>query len=423
LKRTVAFVLAGGVGKRLSLLTRFRAKPAVPFGGKYRIIDFTLTNCVRSGIDEVYVLTQYISRSLVRHIGIGKPWDLDRMTGGLHVLHPHLGYQAADWYRGTADAIYQNISALKRLACENVLILSGDHVYLMDYQGFIEHHEAGGKPASVAVVRVSRSMTSEFGIASVDRSGAITRFEEKPKKTKSNLASMGIYIFDREYLISLLALLESHHEDLDFGKHVIPFLVSRGDVSAYRFSGYWLDIGTLKSYYTASLALLADKPRLKLYNWSSPVLTTADDEPPFVVTAEAHVGNSLICNGCLVRGEVRSSILSPGVRVERGAHVDGSILLHDCTIGAGAKVRNSIVDKGAVIGPHARVGFGDPASASKLQPAYLDFGLTLVGKRTVVPGGVRVGTNCLVSGTLDRGLIPRRDIEDGEFFIGGDARL
>jgi glucose-1-phosphate adenylyltransferase len=423
LKRAVAFILAGGVGKRLSLLTRFRAKPAVPFGGKYRIIDFTLTNCVRSGIDEVYVLTQYISRSLVRHIGIGKPWDLDRMTGGLHVLHPHLGYQAADWYRGTADAIYQNMSVLKKLTCENVMILSGDHVYLMDYRGFMAFHEETGRPASVAVVRVPRSMTSDFGIASVDRSGNITRFEEKPKASDSNLASMGIYIFNREYLISVLGLLEASHDDLDFGKHVIPYLVSKGEVSAYHFSGYWLDIGTLRGYYMASLGLLADRPRLKLYRWSSPVLTIPDDEPPFVVTGEAGVKNSLICNGCLVRGDVRSSILSPGVKIERGARVENSILFHDCTIGAGAEVRNTIIDKGALIGPHARVGFGDAASPSKLQPAYLDFGITLIGKRTVVPGGIRVGTNCLVSGTLDRGLIPRRDIDDGEFFVGADARL
>ena len=423
MKRTVAFILAGGVGKRLSLLTRYRAKPAVPFGGKYRIIDFTLTNCIRSGIDEVYILTQYISRSLVRHIGIGKPWDLDRMTGGLHVLHPHLGYQAADWYRGTADAMYQNISVLKKLACENVMILSGDHVYLMDYGGFMAFHEGAGKPASVGVVRVPRAMTSEFGIASMDRSGNITRFEEKPKRSESNFASMGIYIFNKEYLISLLKLLEAKHDDLDFGKHVIPYLVSKREISAYRFSGYWLDIGTLKSYYTASLELLADKPRLKLYSWSSPVLTIPDDEPPLVVTDEAGVSNSLICNGCLVRGDVRSSILSPGVKIEAGARVEDSILFHDCTIGTGAEVRNAIIDKGAVIGPHAKVGFGDPAVPSKLQPAYLDFGVTIVGKKTVVPGGIRIGTNCLVSGTLDRGLIPRRDIEDGDFFVGEDAHL
>jgi glucose-1-phosphate adenylyltransferase len=423
LKKTIAFILAGGVGKRLSLLTRYRAKPAVPFGGRYRIIDFTLTNCVRSGFDEVYVLTQYISRSLMRHIGIGKPWDLDRSTGGLHILHPHLGYQAADWYRGTADAMYQNIPILKRLACENVLILSGDHVYLMDYREFMSFHIAAGKPVSMGVVRVPKSLTSEFGIAFVDSAGLITKFEEKPKKSDGNLASMGIYIFNREYLISLLKKLKAKHPDLDFGKHVIPHLVSKGDISAYRFPGYWLDIGTIKSYYMASLDLLAERPHLKLYSWSSPVMTVPDDAPPLVVTREAQVSNSLVCNGCLVRGSVQSSILSPGVTVERGARVENSILFHDCTIGEGALVRNAIVDKAALIGPRAGIGSGDSSTPNALYPAYLDFGITIIGKKTVIPGSIRIGTNCLVSGTLDRGLIPRRDIEDGGSFIAADARL
>jgi glucose-1-phosphate adenylyltransferase len=423
LKRTVAFILAGGVGKRLSLLTRFRAKPAVPFAGRYRIIDFTLTNCVRSGLDEVYVLTQYISRSLVRHIGIGKPWDLDRMTGGLHVLHPHLGYQAADWYRGTADAMYQNISVIKRIDCENILILSGDHVYLMDYRKFMAFHEEHGKPVSMSVVRVPKSLRSEFGIASVDRTGKVTKFEEKPERSGSNLASMGIYIFNKEYLISLLKQLEARYSELDFGRHVMPYLVSKDELSAYAFPGYWLDIGTLKSYYMASLGLLADKPRLKLYSGSSTVLTVADDAPPFVVTSEANVSNSLICNGCLIRGDVRSSVLSSGVAVEKGAHVENSILFHDCTIGTGAVVRNAIIDKGALIGPHAQVGSGDPEVPNKLFPAYLDFGITIVGKKTVIPGSISIGTNCLVSGTLDKGLIPRRDIADGGSYIASDARL
>ncbi len=422
LKRTVVFILAGGVGKRLSLLTRYRAKPAVSFGGKYRIIDFTLTNCIRSGIDEVYILTQYISRSLVRHIGIGKPWDMDRMTGGLHVLHPHLGYQAADWYRGTADAIFQNIPVLRKLDCENVLILSGDHVYLMDYREFIEFHEGSGKPASVGVVGVPKGMTSEFGIATVDRAGAITKFEEKPKESSGTLASMGIYLFNKEYLISLLEELEAKHGDLDFGKHVIPRLVSRKMISAFRFPGYWLDIGTLKSYYRASLELLAERPRLKLYRWSSPVLTAPDDSPPFVVTKEANISNSLVCNGCFVRGEVRSSILSPGVKIERGARVENSILFHDCTIGAGAEVYNAIVDKGCVVGARAKVGLGDAGVANELQPAYLDFGVTLIGKRTIIPAGVRIGTNCLVSGTIDDGIIPKRNLPDGGYFVAGEMR-
>jgi glucose-1-phosphate adenylyltransferase len=423
MSRTVAFILAGGVGKRLGLLTRYRAKPAVPFGGRYRIIDFTLTNCVRSGIDEVYVFTQYISRSLIRHIGIGKPWDLDRITGGLRVLHPHLGYQAADWYRGTADALFQNMSVLKRLECERILILSGDHVYCMDYGDFLTFHREAGKPASVGVVRVPRGLTKEFGIATVDGEGRITRFDEKPARSESNLASMGIYVFEKDVLLSTLRELEGVHENLDFGKHVIPHLVRRGMISAYPFGGYWLDIGTLKSYYQASLELLAERPRLNLYTWSSPVLTVADDNPPAVITGEATVRDSLICNGCLVRGQVRSSILSPGVTVDRGARVEGSIVFHDCVIERGATLKNVIVDKAVVVGHHARIGIGDRGVANRLQPSYLDFGITLIGKKTIVPPGISIGTNCLVAGTLEQGLLPREDIGDGECSVGGEARL
>jgi len=422
MSRTVAIILAGGVGKRLSLLTRHRAKPAVPFGGRYRIIDFTLTNCVRSGIDEVYVLTQYISRSLVRHLGIGKPWDLDRMTGGLHVLHPHLGYQAADWYQGTADALFQNLSVLRRLDCERVLILSGDHVYRMDYRGFLDFHRAEGLPATVGVVRVKRSLTSEFGIATVDESGKIVRFEEKPARTESTLASMGIYVFEKSFLISTLRELKGRYDDLDFGKHVIPHLVRRGKIAAYPFSGYWLDIGTLRSYYTASLDLLAERPRLKLYSWSSPVLTVPDDNAPAVVTEDAGVRNALICNGSVVRGEVRSSVLSPGVRIERGARVEHSILFHDCVVEAGAVVKNAILDKGVVVGQRARIGVGDARVANRLQPSYLDFGITLVGKKTIIPAGICIGTNCLVAGRPERGLLPRVDIEDGGHSLGDEQR-
>jgi glucose-1-phosphate adenylyltransferase len=407
----------------LSLLTRYRAKPAVPFGGRYRIIDFTLTNCIRSGIDEVYVLTQYISRSLVRHIGIGKPWDLDRITGGLRVLHPHLGYQAANWYRGTADALFQNLSVLRKLDCDRVLILSGDHVYLMNYGGFLEFHRQAGRPVSVGVVRVPIALASEFGIATVDRDGIITKFEEKPAKGESDLASMGIYIFEKDFLLSTLRELEGAHENLDFGRHVIPHLVRKRKISAYRFGGYWLDIGTLRTYYQASLELLAERPRLKLYSRSSPVLTAPDDSPPAVVTEGAIVRNSLVCNGCVVRGEVRSSILSPGVRVERGARVERSIIFHDCVIEKGAEIRNAIIDKAVVVGSGARIGDGDPRVPNRLQPSYLDFGITLVGKKTIIPAGISVGTNCLVAGTFEQGLVPREDIGDGGYSVGDGVRL
>lgn len=318
--------------------------------------------------------------------------------------------------------MFQNIPALEKLDCENVLILSGDHVYRMDYGDFIAFHEGSGNPASVGVVSVPKGMTSEFGIATVDAHGAITKFEEKPKESSGTLASMGIYLFDREYLISLLKSLEQYHGNLDFGKHVITHLVSRRAISAYRFPGYWLDIGTLKSYYKASLELLVEKPRLTLYSWSSPVLTVPDDAPPLVVTSEASISNSLVCNGCIVAGSVRSSILSPNVRIGRGATVEGSILFNDCVVEPGARVRNAIMDKGVAVGPRAVVGFGNGAVANELQPGYLDFGVTIIGKRTAIPGGVTIGTNCLVSGTLDRGLIPKRNLPDGASFIAEETR-
>jgi glucose-1-phosphate adenylyltransferase len=398
----VAFILAGGVGKRLNLLTRFRAKPAVPFAGRYRIIDFTLTNCVRSGIGEVYVLTQYISRSLDNHIGIGKPWDLDRIQGGLHTLHPHLGRQGADWYQGTADAFFQNIPVLRDLGCDYILILSGDHVYRADYSEFIDFHIEAGRPASVGVVEVPKSLCREFGIATVDANGQILRFDEKPGRAASNLASMGIYIFERTFLIDKLLELKPLFDDLDFGKHVVPHLVGEGTISAYRYRDYWLDIGTLKSYYTANLSLLSAHPRLRLSDPSWAVLTIPDDYPPLFVSDDAVIEQSLVCNGGVIKGTVKSSVLSPGVVVERGASVERSIILHECVIRSGAVVKNAILDKMVTIGKHASIGSGNPRVPNALQPDYLDFGITLIGKRTRVPAGTMIGTNCLVCGSKRR---------------------
>lgn len=416
-ERVVAVILAGGVGKRLSLLTRYRAKPAVPFAGRYRIIDFTLTNCIRSGIDEVYVLTQYIARSLVKHIGVGKPWDLDRLKGGMRVLHPHLGYRAVDWYRGTADALYQNRSLIRRLEADRILILSGDHVYRMDYRELLDFHAQSGKPACLGVVKVPKRLTAEFGIATVDNEGNITKFEEKPAKSDGRLASMGIYIFDKKFLLSLLKLLEAKHNDLDFGKHVVPYLVGRREIAAFHFKGYWLDIGTVKSYYRASLELLSEKSRLRLDSRNGPVLTVPDDSPPTVIAESGSVENSLVCNGCIISGFVSNSILSPGVRIDKGATVNNSIIFDDCVIESGAILENVIVDKAVRIGKGAIVGLGNPKIPNNLQPGYLDSGITLIGKRTIVPSNVKIGTNCLVSGPRGGGAIPKKDIEDGGSYL------
>jgi len=423
MSRTVVFILAGGVGKRLSLLTRFRAKPAVPFAGRYRIIDFTLTNCIRSDIDQIYLLTQYRSPSIVRHIGIGKPWDLDRIDGGIRSLHPHLGFQAADWYQGTADAIYQNISVLREVECRNILILSGDHIYRMDYRLFEDFHERSGAPASLSVVEVPRSLCGEFGIATIDSKGVIRKFEEKPMATKSNLASMGIYIFRKDFLISTLERLKKSIAGLDFGRHVMPYLVKRKKISAYRYNGFWLDIGTLKSYYSASLALLAKRPRLNLYGETTPVITVPDDNPPLVVSKDADIDRSLICNGCMIQGTVSSSILSPGVIVERGARVENSIIFHGTHVGRGATVKNVILDEGVLVGRNATIGEGDPSVANRLQPEYLDFGLTVIGGKTSIPSGMRIGTNCLVCGSQDNGYVPGGKIEDGGYILADDIQL
>lgn len=418
IRRMSAFILAGGIGKRLSLMTSHRAKPAVPFAGKYRIIDFTLTNCVRSGISEVFVLAQYISRSLERHLGIGKPWDLDRATGGLHVLHPHLGFRAADWYKGTADAMYQNLSILESLDSEHVLILSGDHVYNMDYSDFLAFHVSSGRPLTVAVTDVPRSMTRHFGIATVNGSGKLLRFDEKPAKTRSTLASMGIYIFDRTFLINTLQRLKKSNDDLDFGKHIIPDLVRKGRVSAFRYGGFWLDIGTLKSYYQASLSLLTKRPRLALSGIGRGVMTVPDDYPPMRMMAGSKIEKSMICSGSVISGTVRSSVLSPGVIVEKGAVVEESVILQDCIIGKGAKVVRSILDKDVHVGREAVIGIGDAKVPSDIQPEYLDFGVTLIGKGTRIPSGTRIGTNCLVAGHLRR-----RDIPDGVSSISGDKSV
>ncbi len=421
--RMAAFILAGGAGTRLSLLTAYRAKPAVTFAGRYRIIDFTLTNCVKSEISLVHVLTQYVSRSLNRHLGIGRPWDLDRRKGGLHILHPRLGFEGADWYKGTADAIYQNIPVLKKLSEEYILILSGDHVYNMDYRKFLEFHIGSGCPASLAVVEVPRRISSEFGIVSVNSSGKVTSFREKPKSSKSKLASMGIYIFQREFLQMTLTAMKSDYSDLDFGKHVLPELVKLGKVSAFRYNGFWLDIGTLKSYYTANLSLLNENPRVKLDRAGGSVLTVPDDDPPMMIKSGSSVKKSMICSGCCIMGSVTNSVLSPRVTVAKGASVQNSIILHDCMIKSGANIRNAVIDEGCVIGNGAAIGFGDPSVPNSLQPDFLDFGMTLIGRNTKVPAGTRIGTNCLISGGMKSGRIRAGEVADGGVRISPDLEL
>jgi len=415
-----AFILAGGVGSRLCLLSERRAKPAVPFGGKYRIIDFTLSNCVNSGIFDVGVLTQYRPTSLNEHIGIGRPWDLDRTHGGIQLLQPAPGAAQSDWYQGTADAIYQNLMHLKRRRVDEVLILSGDHIYKMDYNVLYAFHRRNRAMLTVAVTEVPEKDVSQFGILETEPNGRVTAFKEKPRgPVTSRLASMGVYLFDRDALIRWLvedaADSESSH---DFGKDVLPRAVARGEgVFAYRFPHYWQDVGTLDSYYEANMAFLSAKPPLDLHDASWIIHTQSADRPPVRFQPGTQVHNSMVTNGCVLAGEVTNSVLFPGVHISPGAVVRDSILMHDVVVGPGAILDRAIVDKEAVIGAEARVGHGDELLPNRACPEHLSSGLVVVGKRARLPEGIVIGRNARIGAAVAEsdftGPVPSGGVVDG----------
>ena len=394
-----AYILAGGVGSRLCLLSERRAKPAVPFGGKYRIIDFTLSNCVNSGIFDIGVLTQYRPTSLHRHIGTGRPWDLDRSRGGVQLLQPFLGSYESDWYKGTADAIFQNLIHLRRRRCEEVLVLSGDHVYAMDYDVLYAFHAGNGATMTVAVTEVPLEQASSFGVLEVDERDRVVGFEEKPRNPRSCLVSMGVYVFSRSSLVRWLqedaSILESGH---DFGKDIVPRVVARGEaVHAYRFRGYWQDVGTLDSYYDSHLAFLEEQPPINLHDPTWVIHTRSTEKPPVRFQAGSAVTRSLVCNGCEVAGHVERSVLSPGVRVEAGAVVRDSIVMNGVCVGRGAVLDRVIVDKDVRIGDGARVGFGADLTPNCDCPEHLSSGITLVGRGARLPEDITVGRNCRIA--------------------------
>lgn len=398
-----AFILAGGVGSRLCLLSERRAKPAVPFGGKYRIIDFTLSNCVNSGIYDIGVLTQYRPTSLNQHIGIGRPWDLDRSRGGIQLLQPTPGMSQSDWYQGTADAIYQNLLHLKRRRVEEVLILSGDHIYKMDYNVLYAFHRANRAQMTVAVTEVPEKDVSQFGILEAEPNGRVTAFKEKPKgPVTSRLASMGVYLFDREALIRhLVEDASTPGSSHDFGKDILPKMVQRGEgVFSYRFQDYWQDVGTLDSYYEANMAFLREQPPLDLHDSAWIIHTQSADRAPVRVAHGARVHHSMLANGCRVGGEVVNSVLFPGVVVSPGAIVRDSIVMHDTVIGPGAVLDRAIIDKEAHIGAEARVGYGDEMLPNRACPDHLSCGLVVVGKRARVPEGMTIGRNARIGASV-----------------------
>ena len=396
-KEMIAMLLAGGQGSRLGVLTSRVAKPAVAFGGKYRIIDFPLSNCINSGVDTVGVLTQYQPLRLNTHIGSGIPWDLDRNVGGVSVLPPYEKVGKTEWYTGTANAIYQNLAYMESFHPDYVLILSGDHIYKMDYEVMLDYHKAHKADVSIAVMPVPQEEASRFGIVVTDDDGRIVEFQEKPEQPRSNLASMGIYIFTWEALKEALLTL-SEQSNCDFGKHVIPYCHEKGEtLVAYEYNGYWKDVGTLGSYWEANMELIDIIPEFNLYEEFWKIYTKNDILPPQYVAAEAVIERSLIGDGCEIYGSVYNSVIGCGVVIEEGAVVRDSIIMQNTVIKAGAVLDKAIVAEHAVIGEGAQLGIGEEVP-NKVKPAVYSFGLAVVGENAVIPAGVKIGKNTAVTG-------------------------
>lgn len=431
MSKVLAIILAGGQGERLSLLSQKRAKPAVPFAGKYRIIDFALSNCVNSGISDIAVLTQYRPHSLNDHIGIGKPWDLDRQQGGVRLLQPYIGRRESDWYQGTADAVYQNLDFIMEARYDYVLILAGDHIYRMDYSPMIAFHQQRNADATLGAVIVPLEEGHRFGILETGAEGRVLSFEEKPAQPRGTLGSMGIYVFSRNTLTRLLIddarKKESAH---DFGRNIVPDMVARDErVYAYPFAGYWQDVGTIQSYWEAHMDLLSDRPAFDLYDSSWVVHTRSEERPPAHIYGGAKIERSLISHGCIIKGTVERSVLSPGVVVEEGAVVRESILLFNTVIGAGSVVERAILDKESIVGKNSHIGYGDDMTPNKLEPSRLNTGITLIGKRAHMPDNLTVGRNCKVGTDLrpedfsTATLASGETIEDRRFAHGWERDL
>ena len=387
-KECVAMLLAGGQGSRLSVLTSKNAKPAVNFGGKYRIIDFPLSNCVQSGLDTVGVLTQYQPLVLNEYIGTGQPWDLDRNYGGVKILPPYQGKKGADWYKGTANAIYQNLQFIERYDADYVLILSGDHIYRMNYAEMLAYHKASEAVCTIAVIEVSLKEASRFGILTTNEDGRITKFTEKPKNPDSTKASMGIYIFDRKKLTDyLVADAADPKSSNDFGENIIPAMLAAGEkMMAYTFKGYWKDVGTIDSLWEANMDLLGEEPALQLHDDKWKILSRHDNAPPHIVGERGVVENSSITEGCAIYGTVKNSVLGENVQVLEGATVVDSVLMGDCIVGRGATVEYAMIDRDVTIGEGARIGA--PRKGAK--------GIAVVGEGTVIEDGAVVADGAIL---------------------------
>lgn len=397
-KECVAMILAGGQGSRLGILTKKLAKPAIPFGGKYRIIDFTLSNCSNSNIDTVGVLTQYQPMVLHSYIGIGSPWDLDRKNGGVTILPPYVRKKGGEWYKGTANAIYQNISYVDQYDPEYVLVLSGDHIYKMDYSLMLEYHKQKSADVTISVIEVPWEDTSRFGIMDTDDHDTIKEFQEKPKKPKSNLASMGVYIFNWQTLKKYLIDDEQDPSSAnDFGKNIIPNMLNdRLKMYAYRFKGYWKDVGTIESYWEANMDLLTDHPELDLYDSRWRIYSVNPSQPPNYIADTGDVTHSLINEGCLVFGKVENSVLFPGVHIGTNSVVRNSVIMPSVKIGDNVIIENAIIAEQTIISDGCQIGYDElDGAACHTDKKYSQ--ITVVGENLIIPKNMKVKRNSVVS--------------------------
>jgi len=421
-KEMIAMLLAGGQGSRLGILTSKVAKPAVSFGGKYRIIDFPLSNCINSGVDTVGVLTQYRPLRLNSHIGIGIPWDLDRNIGGVSVLPPYEKSSNSEWYTGTANAIYQNIEYMESFNPDYVLILSGDHIYKMDYEVMLDYHKANNADITLAAMPVPMEEAKRFGILITDEDKKITEFEEKPEHPRSNLASMGIYIFNWKALKeSLIAMADQ--PNLDFGKHIIPYIFNKGGrCFAYEFNGYWKDVGTLNSYWEANMELIDIVPDFNLYEEYWKIYTRSETLPPQFIASNGVVERSIVGEGTYIYGKVYNSVIGCNVTIGEGTVVSDSIIMNNTTIGDNCEIKKSIIAEDTVVGNNVTTGTGEEVT-NETDPSIYTNGLCTIGEHTIVPDNVSIGKNSIVSGKLKSTDFENNALGSGKTLIKAGEEL
>ncbi len=424
MRKTLGIILAGGRVDELSVITLYRPKSAVPFAGMYRVIDFAMTNLMHSGITKVGILSQYRPASLINHIGAGASWDMLGTGRGARILPPYKGDRASDWYRGTADAVYQNLEFIREDRPERVLILSGDHVYNMDYGPLIEYHIEKGADVTAAFVKqeLVGKGACKFGVGEIDdedgaKGGKLISYEEKPVAPKTDWASMTVFVFDTAYLIAKLEENDRLGEGYEFGRNILPRAIGKDRVYGYKFTGYWGYTRTIDDFYKTNMDTIGNPPKIDLESWQ--VRTNLEhrrinERIPAKFLQGSDVEDSLICRGCTINGEVRNSILSPGVTVEKGAVIKDSIIMHDCIISQNVMIENCILDTDVVVGANSYLGAGKEKTPNRDIPNLLHSGITLIGRNTRIPPNTQIGKNCLIYPNLVDGDFPSSKIKAGE---------